>query len=145
MSKFEIAVRIKVRNPPPDTLMKVQKGRDDLLAPVKASKTELIFDFPITIDLLSGQPNFLGKFAQGPKNARFVYVNSGTYAGQSDSCWGRRAKISLMGITADQVREVLKNPGSGLEIGFEGTGGRDGGPVCGSIRFTDGAWKIMKC
>jgi hypothetical protein len=144
MSKYEIAMRIKVLDPPADTTMNVQRGRDELLAPVKVSNKELVFDFSLSVDFSSDEPNFLGKFAQGPKKARFVYVNSGTYAGQTDSCWSRRAKISLMGITAAQVREVLKNPGSGLEIRFKGTGGRDGGPVCGSIRFNDDGWKVVK-
>ncbi len=144
MSKFEIAMRINVLNPLVDAAMKVQKGRDELLAPTKASSKALVFDFPITVDISSGVPNFLGKFAQGPKNARFVYVNSGTYAGQTATIWGRRAKISLMPITADQIRKVMSSPGSRLELSFEGTGGRDGGPVCGSIRLPDGAWKIMK-
>ncbi len=38
-----------------------------------------------------GLPNFLGPFVQGPPVGLFVYVNSGTLAGQSDSCWTRRS------------------------------------------------------
>jgi len=144
MSNFEIPMRINILNPPTGALMKVQKGRDELLAPTKILKKALIFEFPISVDLSSTVPNFLGKFAQGPKDARFVYVNSGTYAGQTDTCWSRRAKISLMRITGDKVREVLRSPGSGLEISFEATGGRDGGPVCGSIPLPEGGWKITK-
>src|SRR5437764_6998927 len=92
MSKFKIAIRLNVLNPPKGVAMRVQKGRDELLEPSSDSSKALVFDFPITVDLSDKTPNFLGEFAQGPKTARFVYVNSGTYAGQADSCWGRRAK-----------------------------------------------------
>jgi hypothetical protein len=144
VDKFEIAMRLKVMNPPKGVTMKVQKGRDELLEPSRTSTKALIFDFPVTVDLSNGTPNFLGKFVQGPKTARFVYVNSGKYAGQSDSCWGRRAKISLIGISAEQVREGLKWGNTRFELSFEATGGRDGGPVCGTIRSVGIGWQIIK-
>lgn len=137
-------MRLNVRDPPPGMTMKMQKGRCELLEPTRATGRTLIFDFPITVDLTSGDPNFLGEFAQGPKNARFVYLNSGTYAGETNSPWGRRAKISLMSITAKQVRQLLRSPGSRLEVSFAGTSQRDGGAVCGSVRSLGDGWKIMR-
>lgn len=143
MAKYELPLRITVVEPPPDVVMQVQKGRDELLAPSERKSNAISFDFSVNVDLSSEAPNFLGKFAQGPKDARFVYVNSGTYAGQSETCWSRRAKISLMNITADQVREILKSPNSKLEICIDGTGS-DGGPVCASVRSPREDWKIIK-
>jgi hypothetical protein len=144
MNKFEISMRLNVEDPPLGVTMKMQKGRCELLDPTRATKTTLTFDFPITVDLSSGDPNFLGKFAQGPKDARFVYLNSGMYAGEKDSPWGRRAKISLMSVTAKQIRELLKTPGSILSVSFAGTSHRDGGPVCASVRLPGDGWQIMK-
>jgi hypothetical protein len=144
MSKFEIQMRLNVQDPPAGVTMKMQKGRCELLDPMRATKKMLTFDFPISVDLSSGTPNFLGKFAQGPKDARFVYLNSGTYAGEKDSPWGRRAKISLMSVTAKQVRELLKTPGSILSVSFAGTSQRDTGPVCASVRFLGDGWQIIK-
>jgi hypothetical protein len=145
VSKFNIPLRLSVLNPPAGVRMKVQRGRDELLDPTRQLKDRLIFDFPVTVDVGSGSPNFLGKYTHGPKTARFVYLNSGTYAGQTETCWSRRAKISLMGITAKQVRDLATMPGSRLEVSFEGTGGLDGGPVCGSIRsFVEGWTKIKE-
>jgi hypothetical protein len=43
---------------------------------------------------------------EGPPARRFLYVNSGTSAGQHDSRWSRRAKVALGGITAGQVRRA---------------------------------------
>ncbi len=131
--KQEIHIRITVADPPAGVWMKVQRGKDELLDPDVLSDGSLRFEFPINVDLSAGNPNFLGKFAQGPKDARFIYINSGTYAGQSATCWSRRAKLSLMSISEDMVRSVLLTTDGGLETTINGTG-KDGGPVCASIK-----------
>ena len=138
--KVEVLFRILVTNPLAGVSMIVQDGKDRLLAPSKTTSEELVFEFPINVDLSSGTTNFLGKFAQGPKDARFVYVNSGTYAGEHHSCWGRRAKLSLMSITRDQVEQALAD-GSVIETRFPGVG-RDGGPTCASVKGLE--WKVVK-
>jgi hypothetical protein len=143
MAKHEIRLRINVVNPLTGVTMQVQEGKDKLLAPCETKKDRISFEFPVTVDLSNSKPNFLGKFAQGPKDARFVYVNSGCYAGQAGTEWNRRAKISLMKITAAQVIEVIETPGSKLAVTIDGVG-RDGGPVCASIRSAENGWRIMK-
>lgn len=137
--KHEIPVRITVKNPLAGVTMQVQRGRDELLAPSKATKNKLVFDLTLDVDLGSGRPNFLGKYAQGPKDARFIYVNSGTYAGQHVTCWSRRAKLSLMGVTTEQVREVIDGSNLVLETTFPGIG-RDGGPTCASVKGLE--WQV---
>ena len=139
--KHEIPIRIIVENPLEGVSMRVQRGKNELLAPGEATKKALVFDFEISVDLSGGAPNFLGKYAQGPKDARFVYVNSGTYAGHAPSCWGRRAKISLMSITEKQVKEVLDGKASRIVTSFPGIG-RDGGPTCASVKGIE--WKTVK-
>lgn len=119
--------------------MRVQRGRRELLEPSTVSAGKLVFEFPVAADLSSVIPNFLGKYAQGPKDARFIYVNSGTYAGQNETCWSRRAKLSLMSITKEQVETVLGAPGSRIETAINGTG-RDGGPVCASVKGLE--WRV---
>ncbi len=138
--KHEIPVRIIVRDPLNGVAMMVQRGKDEFLAPTSVSPEALIFDLEINVDLIETPPNFLGKYAQGPKNARFVYVNSGTYADQH-SIWGRRAKISLMSITGDQIQTVISKSGVCLQAEFPGVG-RDGGPTCASVKGIE--WKVEK-
>ena len=121
--------------------MKVQKGKNELLQPTAASNASLRFDFEITVDLNGNSPNFLGQFAQGPKDARFVYVNSGTYAGQHPTCWARRAKLSLMSITEGQLRDLIDSDKKCLEITMPGVG-RDGGPTCASVKGVE--WRVAK-
>jgi len=137
--KQEIRIRITVADPPAGVWMKVQKGKDELLDPDGLSDGSLRFEFPINVDLASGTPNFLGKFAQGPKDARFIYVNSGTYAGQHVTCWSRRAKLPLMSVTEDMMRSLLSSSGGTLETTINGTG-KDGGPVCASMKGLK--WKV---
>ena len=142
MEKHEITLRVNVKRPLPGVAMHVQEGKDRLLGPCEKTDTAISFEFPVMVDLSTGTPNFLGAFAQGPKNSRFIYVNSGTYAGQPGSSWGRRAKISLMKITSEQIRKVLKSPGSKLEVSIEGVG-KDGGPVCASVPSAADGWRII--
>jgi hypothetical protein len=139
--KYEVPFRINVVDPLEGVEMKVQRGRDELLPPSNATANELVFDFEITIDTVGLEPNFLGKYAQGPKQARFIYVNSGTYAGQHVTCWSRRAKLSLMSISSEQVEKALKSPGSRFETTMPGVG-RDGGPTCASVKGIE--WKVVK-
>jgi hypothetical protein len=136
--KHEVPIRIIVTAPPAGVAMKVQKGRDELLEPARATDSALVFEFSVFADLRSA-PNFLGPYVQGPKDARFIYVNSGTYAGQGDTCWSRRAKLSLMSVSKEEVETVLRSPGSRLETSINGVG-RDGGPVCASVRGLE--WRI---
>lgn len=138
--KHEIPIRIIVTWPLTGIAMLVQRGKVELLPPSIKSTEKLVFDFEITVDMTETKPNFLGKYAQGPKNERFIYVNSGTYADQH-SIWGRRAKISLMSITGEQTHEVIAKEGLVLQTEFAGVG-RDGGPTCASVKGIE--WKVVK-
>jgi hypothetical protein len=144
MESDQISIRVIVNEPLEGVSMQVQKGRNELLAPATKTKEELIFDFEIRVNLDAEIPNFLGPFAQGPKDARFIYLNSGSYAGQVSTGWNRRAKISLMDVTTKQVKQVLSSPGARLEITIPGRG-KDGGPICASVKpHTTSGWKVSK-
>lgn len=130
-----------VTDPLPNVTMQVQRGKGELLGPTSSSAASIAFEFEITVTIDDGPPNFLGKYAQGPKDARFVYVNSGTYAGQHPTPWGRRAKLSLMSITESQIREVLNRPGFLMETTMAGTGS-DGGPTCATVKGLE--WKVAR-
>ncbi|MEO8648001.1 MAG: DUF5990 family protein, partial [Acidobacteriota bacterium] len=141
--KHEVPFRIIVAAPPPGVDLRMQKGRFELMPPVHNNAYGQSFDFSLDVDVSTGSPNFLGQFAQGPKDKRFVYINSGTYAGQCDSCWSRRAKVPLMTITTEQIDAVLASPGSLIEARIDGTG-RDGGPVCASIKQFAKPWTVVQ-
>lgn len=138
-----LLLRLVVVEPPKNVAMCVQLGRDDLLAPATDTARELTFDFDVRVARRpSGEPNYLGPFAQGPADARFVYLNSGTSAGQADSPWTRRAKISLSAITWPQIEDAIAR-GVPLVGRIRGRG-KDGSPVCASTPLLDGGWKVLR-
>jgi hypothetical protein len=118
--------------------MAVQLGRSDLLQPTRHNR-DLIFDFTLRMTARGGRAVFLGPTAQGPPADRFIYVNSGTMAGQAGSCWTRRAKLKLGGITAASAKRAVAGGGR-LETRMAGTG-RDGGPSCATVPLI-GGWRI---
>lgn len=140
-----LRIRILVANPPPGVLFAVQRGRSELLAPSAEQGETIQFDFPLRLGapLPDGAVNFLGEFAQGPPSDRFVYINSGTLAGQAGSCWTRRAKLKLAGIPPEIVRAALAEPGGFMEARVLGTMG-DGGPVCASVKPQAVEWRWVR-
>lgn len=140
MMKHDIPVRVTVKQPLPGVVMRVQRGKDELLDPIGTTSEELAFEFDLTVDLSQNKPNVFGKYSQGPKDARFIYVNSGTYARQHPTPWGRRAKLSLMSVTREEIEDILANEGI-LACEFDGVG-RDGGPTCATVKGF--VWKVVK-
>ena len=136
--KHQVPIRIVVKRPLPGVAMMIQRGKFEFLPPVSRSDERFVYEFDITVDTTESRPNFLGEYSQGPENARFIYVNSGTYADQH-SIWGRRAKVSLMDITSKQIQQVISKAETVLETEFEGVG-RDGGPTCASVKGI--VWKV---
>ncbi len=138
--KHDIPVRVTVKQPLQGVVMKVQRGKDELLDAVVKTPEGLVFEFDLTVDLSQETTNFRGKYSQGPKDARFIYVNSGTCARQHPTPWARRAKLSLMSVTKEQVEDILEKKGI-LECEFDGIG-RDGGPTCATVKGL--VWRVVK-
>ena len=140
----EIPLRITLVHPPSGVVFCLQRGRSALASCTEASGEQVSFDFALRVhgDPTQGPPNLRGDFAQGPPAARFVYVNSGTLAGQKDSCWTRRAKVPLSGITWELIEEAVSKPGIVLEARIQGTA-KDGGPVCASVPLLGGGWRVL--
>jgi hypothetical protein len=133
----ELALRIVVIGPPPGVTFALQRGKSDLVPPSRSTPKELVFDLTVRVRE-DDQPNFLGPFAQGPRGARFVYINSGSYAGQGDTQWARRAKVPLSGITWPLIKRAKGKP---LQARIAGTG-RDGGPACATVPLLGAGWQI---
>ncbi len=130
--------------PPRGVAIQLQRGRSGLLPPSRSTNDSVLFEFTLRVRGTAGRqpPRMLGEFAQGPPNGRFLYVNSGMRAGQAESCWDRRAKVTLMSITAAQVAALLNDPRAVLEGRIAGTGA-DGGPACATVPLLDGGWRVV--
>ena len=135
----QVTLRVIVEKPPGGVDIGVQEGHGNEYKTVQKqrfTKQDLRFEFPIRVkEGKNGQPNFLGAFAQGPANSRFIYLDIGTYAGQTNTPWGRRLKIPLTGITWPMIEQA--SDASVIEVRVPGTG-RDGGPTCGTVKQFSG-------
>lgn len=131
--------------PPPGVDFGLQKGRGNDYETVqkqRSSTGDLSFEFILRAKQgKDGTPTFLGPFAQGPPDGRFVYLDIGTYAGQTNTPWSRRLKIPLKRITWAVVKQVSDSSRI-LETHVQGTGG-DGGPSCGTVKPFVG-WKLSR-
>jgi hypothetical protein len=122
-------LRIVLERPTAGVDFGLQKGHGsdyEVVEKQRSKGRDLKFEFTVTAKTSRNDdlPNFAGPFVQGPAGERFVYVNIGTYAGQTNTCWSRRLKIPLSGITWDMLRSRRV-----LVANIPGTG-KDGGPSC---------------
>ena len=144
----ELNMRIILEQPLAGVLYGLQKGSGSNYETVQTvtSKTDdLHFEFSVRVRQgKDGGANFLGPFVQGPTHARFVYLDIGTCAGQSNTPWSRRLKVPLTGITWNLIEKTQKKPSSlmVLEARVFGTG-KDGGPTCGTVKPFAG-WKPIR-
>ena len=141
----QVTLRIIVERPPSGVDFGLQEGHGNDYKTVQRqrfTKQDLRFEFPIRVkEGKSGEPNFLGAFAQGPASSRFIYLDIGTYAGQTKTTWSRRLKIPLASITWPMI-EQASGASVVIEVRVPGTG-RDGGPTCGTVKEFSG-WMVSE-
>ena len=132
---MEITLRVVLKRPTPGVDFGLQKGRGrpfETIQKQRSTGRDLQFELPVTVKAdKDGKPDFFGPFVQGRRGDRSLYINIGTYAGQSNACWSRRLKIPLSRITSDLI-----DSSSTLLAEIPGTA-RDGGPSC--------AYSWLKC
>jgi hypothetical protein len=144
----EIPLQIILIKPTKEVDFGLQKGSgNDYETTQRQISTgqDLTFKFHVKIkgerknDLL---PKFSGHFVQGPATNKFIYIDIGTYAGQTNTQWSRRLKIPLTGITWRDIDKLISSPSHILEAIVAGTG-RDGGPNCATVKPFAG-WHIKE-
>ena len=123
-----VTLRIVLKQPTAGVDFGLQNGHGsayEVVGKQRSKGVDLEFEFTVTAKPGKDHlPNFTGPFVQGPTGERFVYINIGTCAGQTNTPWSRRLKIPLSGISWDMLRS-----GKVLVAHIPGTG-KDGGPSC---------------
>ncbi len=129
----EVDGRTKVR-------LGIQKGKD-VIEDVLAEAAEITFTCLLRVERNSetGKPNFLGPYAQGTPQVRFLYL-----------CWGERkagawegfgrAKIHLKAIAWDDVAQSVAT-GEPIEAIIKMTD-KKGNPIYASVREDQISWKF---
>ena len=143
----EISLQIILSKPPPGIDFGLQKGGGNIYETIQKQRSgsnDLTFQFTVKVKgdrVKDPLPKFSGDFVQGPTGGKFIYLDIGTYAGQTGTQWARRLKIPLTGITWNEVDKLLSSKLI-LETKVPGTG-RDGGPNCATVKPFDG-WHIRE-
>lgn len=118
----------------------IQKGKE-VIEDVPANVERVTFTFPLRVEKnpKTGRPNFLGPFAQGNPEERFIYLCWGE---RKDSDWDgfRRAKIHLKHLDWQALEKPLET-GQPIEAFVNMTDDK-GGPLCASVRENKIEWKI---
>lgn len=142
MAKIEVPLRAIIENPPPGAMWALQRSKgdlSDLWPPTRSSADRLEFEFSVQAERADdGALRLLGPCVQGPPQGRFFYLNSGGYAGEPASHYGRRAKIALGAITWPMIEALV--PGQRLEVRIAGKA-KDGGPACATVPLLAPAWR----
>lgn len=140
----ELTLRLVLEKPPPGIDFGLQKGSGNKYETIQKQRSEnkdLNFEFTVKIkDPTAATPIFLGPLVQGSSSARFIYIDIGSYAGQTNTVWSRRLKVPLIGITQNMINKVLTNETLLLETKVPGTG-KDGGPNCATVK-PFGGWQL---
>jgi hypothetical protein len=144
---YELTFRIVLEKPTAGVDFGLQKGRGNAYETVQKQRSGTdgnSFEFSVRAKAGANgaAPSLLGPFVQGPPDARFVYLDIGACAGQTDTRWSRRLKVPLSGITAEMVNQAADHPRLVFETHVPGTG-KDGGPSCGTVK-PFGGWNLVQ-
>lgn len=136
----EVKIVIRCRNLPGSRVgertavrLGIQRSKE-VVEDVPADVPQITFTVSLRVEhnAETGKPNFLGPFAHGTPQERFIYL-----------CWGERqrgvcdgfgrAKVHLKHLTWPQVEAALQQD-QPIAFSFDMTDAR-GGPFCGSLNL----------
>ena len=143
----EITLQIVLLKPTPGVDFGLQKGSNSNYETIQKQRSEsndLSFNFAVKVKgdkTKDKSPKLSGSFVQGPTDGKFIYIDIGTYAGQTGTPWARRLKVPLTGITWKDIDQLIANPNLVMETIVPGTG-IDGSPNCATVKPFNG-WKII--
>lgn len=145
MSEHTLTIRIVLEKPAVGLLYGVQKGSGnsyETLHKQLADSGDLVFDLSLPVKAnKDGRLVLHGPIVQGASTERFLYLDMGSYAGQTNAPASGRLKIPLPEIT-EQVAQAVRD-GSVLLTTIAGTKDKDGSPTTGTVK-PFGGWELMK-
>ena len=143
MSK-EISLRIVLQNSVNGILYGLQKGKGPKYETVKAqlgNGQDLTFDFTVHVKEANGLlPTIAGPFVQGPAGNRFIYIGTGSYAGQPGASWSGRMKVPL---SEDTFQNTLSDEANSCLYCIVPGRNEDGKPVFATVKPFAG-WSVRK-
>jgi hypothetical protein len=134
---------VTLLDPPAGVSWALQVGRGELVAPTSAAPSRVSLDFTVEVKEGTGAAPFrlAGPAVQGRPGQRFVYINSGLYAGQPGALAGWRAKVPLEGITRQLIDAATTGRPRTLEAQLAGTA-RNGAPAHATVPLLGTGWRV---
>jgi uncharacterized protein DUF5990 len=116
----------------------LQKGKD-VVNDVPGDADQVVFTVPLRVkkNATTGRPNFLGPYAHGTPEERFIYLSWGERLGNEWDMF-RRAKIHLKHLDWKSI-EQSQETGRPLEVVLDMTDKR-GEPICASVKADRIKW-----
>ena len=143
MTTETITFRIILERPVVGVTYGLQSGSGNsykVLQKQVAQSGELIFEFDIPVKRSKeGSLVLHGPFIQGPPASRFIYLDMGSYAGQTMAPVSGRLKVPLPN-APDDIIHATRNGGS-FVTRIAGTKAKDGSPIMGTVKPFEG-WML---
>ncbi|RIV19915.1 hypothetical protein DYU11_23650 [Fibrisoma montanum] len=145
MPDYTLAIRIILEKPAVGMLYGVQKGSGnsyETLHKQLADSGDLVFNLSLPVkENKDGRLVLHGPLIQGPSTERFLYLDMGSYAGQTNAPASGRLKVPLPEIT-DQIEQAVRD-GRVMVTTIAVTKDKDGSPTTGTVK-PFGGWALMK-
>jgi len=143
----QITLEIQCHNLPGTTFecrtevrLGIQRAKE-VVEDVPGDAPGVTFSVPLRLSTVEGsdRPNFLGPFAHGTPDDRFVYLSWGE---RIDGKWYmfRRAKIKLGHIGFEEIDRAMKEQ-KPLRVSI-GMTDEKGGPLCGTVKDERSEWEL---
>ena len=146
VEKTNAKLCITLVDPPLGVLFCLAKGagvKTEFIDTTISDGRDISFSFEVVakVSPSADTVDFGGPFVQGKVDARFVYLNVGISAGQTESPWQRRVKVGLAGITRSMLLAVASRDDLKIMASYAATA-KDGGPACASVPLLGDGWTV---
>lgn len=132
--EYTITLQITVQHPPLGSGDFGLQDKDERLhPPISANNNTAIFECAVRVkqNEKTGTPNFLGEFAHGTVDERFLYLTLRPTFGS-----GRRIKVPLKTITWAQVMEAVERENSKLACAVDSA-------RSGTVKLLGAGWAVI--
>ncbi len=111
----------------------LQDKNDRLLPPTSTSADACIFECAVRVKQIekTGMPNFLGEFAHGTAEERFLYLSL-----RANNAYLKRIKVPLKSITWEQVMEAAGRENAKLACAVDSA-------RTGTVKLLGAGWQVV--
>lgn len=136
-AEYTVTLHVTCQHPPRGGDFGVQDKDKRLHPPMSMNGDVWVFECAVRVKQSekTGMPNFLGEFAHGTADERFLYLSLRSHDG-ADDAWIKRIKVPLKMITWEQVMEAIQHEDSRLACTLDGA-------TSGTVKLLGAGWQVI--